>query len=460
MKLNLLTLHVIYLLLKMKKTILYAAVLACCWQTACTEKKKETTAVVQEEPQTVAFSFKAVNPTEMERIDEGVVLSREELAAFGDITKGVPVLTAPNGQIILSQLDDINDDGQWDELAFVHTFAPNETVEVKVEMAQKAPEMMARTQVRFAKNKNTDQNPIEGQLLTEETKTDRKWQDNQVYYQAEGPVWENDKVAFRHYFDERNGVDIFGKTTDSLVADRMGYDTKNASYHELQPWGMDILKVAGSLGAGALAIETKDGKLHRLSKTAKSSYKQIASGPARAIFRLNYEGWQLPGGNTIGLEQQISLWAGHYWYQSQVKLNGIKGKRHLVAGITTVKLTDRDPLFFRVNNEEYVSIATHARQSEAHNAASKDEPHDFLGMGILVPKNMYAGKASAPKKGEGNDVTTTYYVKLEAEPEKEVVYYFFAGWAYGNKSFSDAETFLELIDDQADRLDTPIEIQK
>ena len=315
-------------------------------------------------------------------------------------------------------------------------------------------------QVRLAKNKNTDQNPIEGQLLTEETKTDRKWSDNQVYYQAEGPVWENDKVAFRHYFDDRNGVDIFGKTTDSLVADRMGYDTKNASYHELQLWGMDILKVGGSLGAGALAITTQDGKLYKLGKTDKATYKQIASGPARAIFRLSYEGWQLPGGETIGLEQQISLWAGHYWYQSQVKLKNITTTKKLVTGITTVKLTDKDSLYFRVNNEEYVSIATHARQGESHHAAAKNDPHDFLGMGILVPKNIYGSKASAPQKGEGNDVTTTYYVTLEAAPDKEVVYYFFAGWGYGNKSFEDAETFLELIDDQADRLDTPIKIMK
>lgn len=29
-------------------------------------------------------------------------------------------------------------------------------------------------------------------------------------YQTDGPTWENDKVAFRHYFDGRNAKDLFG----------------------------------------------------------------------------------------------------------------------------------------------------------------------------------------------------------------------------------------------------------
>ena len=46
-----------------------------------------------------------------------------------------------------------------------------------------------------------------------------------------------------------------------MVLDEVGTDTAK-NYHQLSDWGMDILKVGTSLGAGALALQlqTNDGK--------------------------------------------------------------------------------------------------------------------------------------------------------------------------------------------------------
>ena len=38
----------------------------------------------------------------------------------------------------------------------------------------------------------------------------------------EGSAWENDLVGFRNYMDQRNGMDIFGKTTPDMVLDQCG----------------------------------------------------------------------------------------------------------------------------------------------------------------------------------------------------------------------------------------------
>ncbi len=41
-------------------------------------------------------------------------------------------------------------------------------------------------------------------------------------YQMEGPAWENDIVAFRNYYDARNGIDIYGKRVNEMVLDSVG----------------------------------------------------------------------------------------------------------------------------------------------------------------------------------------------------------------------------------------------
>lgn len=49
------------------------------------------------------------------------------------------------------------------------------------------------------------------------------------------------------------------------------------TYHELQPWGMDILRVGNSLGAGALALETPEG-LYRVGPDGKGTFHKMPDG--------------------------------------------------------------------------------------------------------------------------------------------------------------------------------------
>ena len=83
-----------------------------------------------------------------------------------------------------------------------------------------------------------------------------KTDNNKITYanfQYEGIGWENDIVGFRNYLDLRNGIDIFGKRVPDMVLDEVDKD-QNSHYHELGSWGMDILKVGTSLGAGSIGL--------------------------------------------------------------------------------------------------------------------------------------------------------------------------------------------------------------
>jgi|GEM_PF-1207440 len=67
----------------------------------------------------------------------------------------------------------------------------------------------------------------------------------------EGPGWESDKVGYRLYLDGRNVLDIFGKKTPGIVLPKVG---RGEDYHAMADWGMDILKVGNSLGAGGWGV--------------------------------------------------------------------------------------------------------------------------------------------------------------------------------------------------------------
>src|SRR5688500_11808476 len=89
--------------------------------------------------------------------------------------------------------------------------------------------------------------------------------DHSWFIRYEGPGWESDKVGYRFYLDQRNAVDVFGKIVSEPVLQKAGQDGFD-SYHELQPWGMDVLKVAKSLGVGSIGTLTSSGAM-RVEKT-------------------------------------------------------------------------------------------------------------------------------------------------------------------------------------------------
>ena len=84
---------------------------------SCTGQKKEQTVVIE-------------NPTQSARPDEAVVLKRAQLRSAADNL--VPALVDTAGNYAASQVDDLDGDGKWDELAFVTDLAPAEKVTFKV----------------------------------------------------------------------------------------------------------------------------------------------------------------------------------------------------------------------------------------------------------------------------------------------------------------------------------------
>lgn len=121
----------------------------------------------------------------------------------------------------------------------------------------------------------------------------------------EGPVLENDKVAYRYYADSRHRFDIYGKKVSDLVMDTVSW-----KYHDIMDWGSDILKVGNSLGMGSPAIYYED-KVYALENAEKKTIEVVESGADQSMIRTSWTGLEVAG-EKIDLVQDWSIAAGDY----------------------------------------------------------------------------------------------------------------------------------------------------
>jgi len=404
---------------------------------------------ISQNVQAQSGKFLIINSTGVSRTEDPLVITRSSLSDLVEIGENgkVPVLTV-SGKEIPSQVDDLNGDGQWDELAFEIDIERNSKAEIKIKWvaADKAPVYKKRTQAWFGVSENRD-----GKFKTVLSENRPAWwtpQQQPPRYQMEGPGWENDKVGFRNYFDSRNAMDIFGKTTSRMVMDSV--DGSYADYHKMCSWGMDILKVGPSLGAGSFAF-IQNGNLVPLQETKTASFRQISNGPVRSMIELSYEGWDVKEGK-VNLKQRISIWAGKYWYKNEVTIIGFTGDREIAAGVVNIKNTA--PAMYQTNNQNYSSLCTHSKQSENN---------DMLGMGILFSNKIFKGYGEAPKIEpwpKKDTVTHSYFAKLKIRSGEPVEYLFFAGWDKSEVKFGNARYFSDMVQEEADRKANPLSFSK
>ena len=374
-----------------------------------------------------------INPTDKSRVDEAITISKEKLSTLiTSVEDGMfPLLKDAAGKIIPSQIDDLDKDGNWDELFFLIDLKASETKVLKVSFVDEkdVPTFKVRSNVRLA-----DMTSEHNELKSAERLKSTDSPNSQKYFTMEGPAWENDKVAFRNYYDARNCFDIFGKRTTEMALDKVGLTPH--SYHELADWGMDVLKVGNSLGAGAIAIK-KDGKFYRFAdaETGVANFESgtveiVVDGPLRSIIKLGVNGWNVDG-NIYNFTHEISIWGGAQFYRSKVTISGLKGGETLVTGIVNI---GSDSLIYIEPNDNFVCLATHDNQAY---------DGEKLGMAILVHKSNFIKYIEAPEEGKG--IVKTYMAELKLENEKSVGFCFYSGWEIQNRNFKEVDYFIELI---------------
>lgn len=405
-------------------------------------------------PGSVTLSFDLENPSDQPRNSALVLLTRSAIQEKSKEKLSPYYKVLLNDKVVVSQFDDLDKDGQWDELVFLHDFKAGEKITIHLEGTEK-PDSVIATPRAHVRHKRKLEGPEFGPSLERDSidgtqkPTDFTKQKLPPFL-TEGPAWENDKVGFRLYFDVRNGKDIWGKLTPDMVLDQVGTDTTK-SYHNPDSWGMDLLKVGGSLGAGALAlfVPDLDGKdsLIRVggSHIGKTVYEQIADGPVRAIFRMHYNNWKLhPAVSPVSITEEIQIWGGQLFYESSVTVRQLPKQAQLVTGI--VNLHDAE-------KKELQQGTAHAVYT--HNIQSENK--DALGMAIVLSENELS--EFAVSKNTATDIKNTYLVKMKTSENQAVRFRFYAAWEKSYPAYAKAIEFEEFLNKELLQFQQPLIIR-
>jgi len=394
------------------------------------------------------------NPLMIERPDEAFVIKRESLGYTNELL--LPVIKNEKGIYISSQIDDLDNDGKWDEAAFVYTLLPQERVHLIIDWVpvNDFPDFPLRTNIRFGK-----MNFLSGRIESPETDIHGKYnlpRGEGYPYQMDGPAWENDKMGFRHYFDGRNCRDVFGKRVPDMVLDTVGIrpdGTPGDTYHVMADWGRDIMSAANSFGLGGLAIQLPDTLLRlgveiqdTIDNVDSTRYTLITKGPVRSVLRLDFYGWEVER-TKVNVQADVTIWAGKYGYENVIRTDSLPDHTFLVTGIVTNN--NEKELIKETYGGKTVAMMTHDKQTY--------NKEWYMGMGLLIPSSNLKNTFRAPIQGNG--IINTWCAALCPDEKNEYRYNTYAVWEKSDERFKDREEFIKLMEQYALSLNVPVQVE-
>lgn len=355
--------------------------------------------------------MKVTNPLTIARSRESIALEATDLSRLVpgfDLKKALVV--DDKGALLVSQVMDLDGNGEPDELVFQLDLAPSESKTVRVRVGPRGlfPKAEYKVYGRFVRERFDDF------------------------------VWENDKIANRIYGTAletavkepliSSGIDVWVKRVPELVVNEW-YMTD--AYHEDHGQGADFYSVGTTRGCGGLGIY-EGGKLAVSKNFAKS--RVLAAGPIRLVFELEYAPW-IVGGVPVSEKRRVTLDAGSRFnrFESTFTQPG----RKLSVGLGIAKHPGAQRLF---------DASSSSLQSFEPLNGGKD---GNLGCALVV--------SSSARPAE-QQTETDHLLVVPLPANNTVVYY--AGSAWDRVSqISDAASWTKETRELSARLENPVKME-
>ncbi len=368
------------------------------------------------------------NPSNTARRNEPVAI------AWGDVgqrLKGVSLdklrLIDDRQRSCAFQIDDLDRDGTFDELAFTLDIGPKQTRQfILTANADTLPLPTGpfRTDIANYKRIGGKPTPLDDDdgpgLLRSESQ-----------YVFDGIGWESELIGYRLYLDERNAVDIQAKRIPGLHWKYIG--TSAVNYQLDAYWGMDVLHVGAALGVGGMGFWLNDSVAHPY-KLDRRRARVIARGPVRAVVRVDYYGWDL-GSEKVDLTSFFLIYGGDRTTEHRIALQVGKTPKTLATGI--VQHLNAQARW----NSSQATLLTLGAQSRTN---------DSLLMALTF------SPSSVLKKTEDD---SNHLVLLRLEHGKPLVYYISAYWQGESGRMWNEERIRRFLENRSRRLNEPLSLQ-
>ena len=251
-------------------------------------------------------TFKVSNPSKAPRTDVPVIIPLE--AGWGPVATAI---VSDGQKEIPCQLDDLDQDGTFDELCFLADLKSKENATYQVTFAPEGEprtyparvyaEMLIRNDK--VKEKNKHNNFIESITARGDCANSYNIQHHH------GVDFESELNGIRIYFDQRQTIDLYGKYQKRLELEATQFYTSKEQ--KAEGYGDDVLWVGNTFGLGA--FRGWDGQQPTMIAPVRSRTQRVISyGPLRTIVEVFDRGWKADKDKAaLNMTIRYTQYAGH-----------------------------------------------------------------------------------------------------------------------------------------------------
>ncbi len=285
-----------------------------------------------------------------------------------------------NGKEIPCQLDDLNDDGAYDELAVLVDMQNKKQQTLNIELSTEG-EPRQYNAVTYGYLGIRDRDKSAKTLKHQKIRSVTFFKETKPYNYIfpHGAVMENDMVGFRVYCDNRQSIDYYGhRVLKADIAETGFYPTKE---QKAANSGDDVLYTGSTYGCGAL--HGWNGKTSVMFENVRNSTQTVVTdGPVRTILDIGNKGWKpVESSKPVDVNTRYTLYAGHRDVAVEVTFSRNVADIPLSTGIVDIV----------EGSEEFTDKAGLRGCWGTACAGNNPKVYDThtVGLGIAVPKKYY-----------------------------------------------------------------------
>lgn len=392
------------------------------------------------------------------RITNPLSVDREDVPVTIPLTaEYATALVTVDGKEIPCQLDDLDDDGIYDELCFVTTMKKKETQNITINLDTEGEPRKYAARVYGSLNIR-DRSAKEPKHLPIRSLTVPATSNPYQYVFPHGPLLESELVGFRIYCDHRQSVDYYGHRVKQLeLAETAFYPSKE---QKETTYGDDVLYTGSTYGCGTLH-GWNGTKSVMYDNVRNRTYTLRAEGPVRTIVETVNKAWRItPDAMPVDVRTRYILYAGHRDVLVDVKFSRAVGDLQLSTGVTDIigseKLSDGKGL-----------LGCWGTALAGNNPKVYEER--TVGLAVCVPETVFAGesyftdmdKEQAGKMGDNGKLIlpNQAYVTLLHVPTDRLQYWFTATCDLETFGFADSKAWMEYLKQWKKELQKPVLVE-
>lgn len=405
------------------------------------------------------------NELDRERRNNPVVISRDQLTALPDVHELAITLVDPslpgrpepsaellqkqggheargesNGAWIPYQLDDLDQDGLWDELFFMSDFAPGESKVFYLYIGYH----------------------------------DRGWSAHRThagigsYSRHTVPFWESENIGWKLWFQA--DIDVFGKRRPVLMSQRMYMENLDGYGVSLldRGYGSDIMQVDTSFGGGGIGVFEDSNKPNVVSRPrftpraqesrfnggpkgdTRYAFTVLANGPVRSIIRARTFNWN-SGNGKYEVEQIYSAYAGQSYSTARVRFSTFEPMKPATVFAVGIRKHLNESNFHKADGIVLSGAPEAIRNIDDKGVRENSLMVDYAGTALVVPEKYSPEYVFVPAY-DGN-----HAFRIKPNEERTFEYLIAAGWSEGAVNRTAAE-FQDYTLRVAEEFNSPLEL--